>query len=254
MRANKHSMAKNKLLLLITFCFIISSQSLNAIELSVVKEEHQLSLKITDIRYPSELLSTEINSGLQSRFYSIISFKKGDEVYRRCSYSLNVTYDLWDEHYRIEKVDDYGLISLWNITDVQEVYSLLKNQEIKCPLSTMQAKNNIRITAQVFVNPVEHKRIEKIKSWINSSQGHKAKSESNVIHASENRSYSRIININGKAVKSIMKGKNTTVRPRFEKLFDKILSQYSGPSDIVSLWKSEIITKTIKRQQVNNEK
>ena len=254
MRANKHSMAKNKLLLLIKFCFIISSQSLNAIELSVVKEEHQLSLKITDIRYPSELLSTEINSGLQSRFYSIISFKKGDEVFSRCSYSLNVTYDLWDEHYRIEKIDTHGLISLWNITDVQEVYNMLKNLEIKCPLSAVQAQNNIRVTAQVFVNPVEHKRIEKIKSWINSSQGHKANSKSSVTHASEDRSYNRIINIDGKAVKSIMQGKNTTSRPRFEKLFDKILSQYSGPSDIVSLWKSTVITKTVKREQANNEK
>jgi hypothetical protein len=247
-------MAKFKSLFLITFCIISSSQALHAIELSVIKEEHQLSLEITDIGYPNELLNTEINSGLQSRFYSIISFEKGDEVFTRCSYSLNVTYDLWDEHYRIEKIDTNGLISLWNITDVQEVYSLLKNLEIKCPLSAIQAKNNIRITAQVFVNPVEHKRIEKIKSWINSSQGHKANSESNVNHASESRSYSRIINIDGKAVKSIMLGENTTTRPRFEKLFDKILSQYSGPSDIVSLWKSTIITKTIKRQQANNEK
>lgn len=254
MKVNKHSIAQYKSLCLITVYLIGTSLAADAIELSVLKETHQLSLKITDINYPNELLNKELNSGLKSHFHSIISFEKEDEVLTRCAYSLNVTYDLWDEYYRIEKVDNHGSAAILRITNIQEVYRILKNLEIKCPLSAIQTTNNLRIKAQVFVNPVEQKRIEKIKSWINTSQEHKDGSEGAMSHVNEGSHYNRIISIDGKAVKSIMHGKNTTTRPRFEKLFDKILSQYTGPSDIISLWKSKVITKKIKLQQVNNEK
>lgn len=254
MRANNYYTRNIKSTLLPLVCFLGLNLPLHAIELSVIKQKQQLAIHLTDIHYPNELLIKEVNSGLQSRFFSIITFEKAGEVFNQCSYSINVTYDLWDEHYLIEQIVDRGLVSSFVISDVKTVFNMLKNLEIQCPLKDLQPEQNMLIKAQVFVNPVEHKRIEKIKTWINSSQGHKASKESTVNHADVGSNQSTIINVDGQSVKSIIKGSTVAVRPRFEKLFDKILSQYAGPSDVVSLWKSSQASIKINLRQVKDEK
>jgi hypothetical protein len=254
MRANNYYTKNFNRWLITALFFYCFSFSLKAIELSSSQKGHELSLRVTDINYPTELLNKEVNSGLQSRFFSIITFEKAGDIFTQCSYSLSVTYDLWDEHYRIEQIENTGLASSFIMTDVNEVYNKLENLEIKCQLKGIQPDSNLIIKAQVFVNPVEHKRIEKIKSWINSSQGHNSDSGSTSSNTNVGNNHNSLINVGGNTVKSIMKDTGATARPRFEKLFDKILSQYSGPSEVISLWKSTVASKTLNLRQANNEK
>lgn len=237
---------------------IFYSIAARAIDIKVDNSSGQISAVISNINYPNEILEKELNSGLQNNISVFISFSQNHENIFRCHTSYQITYDLWDEHYLISIISNDDGLETRIIDNPNEVLLLLKRLTVNCgnALSKISSHGQYLLKARVLINPVKAKRIKKIKDWIASSQGYspdpdKIKSSQ---ATNDNVNFTTTIKVDGgRKLQPISQNNNTSARPRFEKLFDQILQQYSGPNDIASLWSSDVATTVLEIEAVNNE-
>jgi len=235
----------------------LSAFTVNAINLTIKSQPKQLTAVITDINYPQSMLKKELNSGLQSHISVYINFTQNEKNLLTCHQSFQITYDLWDEHYvvTIEKNSDIQQTKI--IKNAAEILLLLNTINVSCDEVLSKLSNNQKylLQAKVLINPVNVKRIKKIKNWIATSKGHTADSDKvDDFSTTVNKAPVQMANLNnGLNIKPTDFDSGASARPRFEKLFEQILQQYSGPNNVASLWSSKVATKLLHLESVNDE-
>ncbi|MFT5759340.1 MAG: hypothetical protein ACI9LM_004098 [Alteromonadaceae bacterium] len=253
MRANKMFGYSNNVLIYFAislYIFVIFTAS--AINLNVKNHAGQLTATITDINYPQSILKKELNSGLQNNISIFITFSQNDMNIFNCHLSFQITYDLWDENYVVIINRNSGVQVTRIINSSSEVLAFLNTIRVNC--GDKSSKNETYILqAKVLVNPVKAKRIKKIKNWIATSKGYTAGSDK-LGNTPINEEQPNNTNRNeGRNTGTMNFYSQASARPRFEKLFDKILQQYSGPNDIPSLWSSEVATLLVDLETLKDE-
>lgn len=200
------------------------------------------------------MLEKELNSGLQNNISIFIAFSQNEITVFNCHVSFQITYDLWDENYVVILNKNDNTRETKTINNTSEILTFLNTIRINC--GEIQPQNErYLLQAKVLVNPVKAKRIKKIKNWIATSQGYTADAEKvSNIAIPLNAEPAKPVNVVGGRNNAVINLTNeASARPRFEKLFDKILQQYSGPNDVASLWSSETATIFVDLGALNDE-
>jgi len=253
MRPNKmFGYSNNVLIYLALFLYIFCIFTASAINVNVKSHSGQLTAIITDINYPQSILKKELNSGLQNNISIFITINQNEMNVFNCHLSFQITYDLWDENYVVIINKNNGAQVTRIINSSSEVLAFLNTIRVNCG-DELSKNETYTLQAKVLVNPVKAKRIKKIKNWIATSKGYTVDSDK-VSNTSINDELPNNTNINeGRNMGTMNFYSQASARPRFEKLFDKILQQYSGPNDIASLWSSEVATLLVDLETLKDE-
>ncbi|WP_448565023.1 hypothetical protein [Thalassotalea ganghwensis] len=256
MRPSKVFGYSNNARIYFAFCFnLFFVFTANAIHLNVKIDSGQLTAIITDINYPQSMLEKELNSGLQNNISVSIAVNQNKKNIHNCDLSFQITYDLWDENYVVTIKKNNGLRTTKLLGSSSEILVFLNTISVNCSeVLAKITKNDVYLfQAKVLVNPVKAKRIKRIKNWIATSRGHSVDSDKNS-NTQINESPSNANLNEEQSVETMSFPSQAPARPRFEKLFDKILQQYSGPDDVAYLWSSEVATLSVNLGALNDEK
>ncbi|SFC01486.1 hypothetical protein [Pseudoalteromonas denitrificans] len=244
-------------LLLLLVLIVFMSHTSFAITVKQSVKNEQLNIKMTDINYPKSILDKELNSGLPNNISLHLSASvQGEKVF---IFTLNhqITYDLWDEIYIIKTSTSEKSSHLEVIKTASELREFISNIGMLSSNALKQLEPNVtyEINAQILVNPVNSKRIEKIQNWIATSQGYTYNSNESQHNRAPLSNESRALKV-GK-IDNISNNSSENLnaaRPRFQKLFDQILEQYMSSDEVPALWRSKIIKNDINIQNLLDEK
>ncbi len=218
---------------------VLFANTVNGIELESRISNNVLTVRVSEINYPKNIIENELNSGLPNNFNVIFSVKNNKEIRFVKNINYQVTFDLWDEVYIIQTTLD-NKTTLEEIVDEKSlVIDFINNITFENigMLAELQQDQGYQLTAQVLVNPVNTERIEKIRRWIAKSQGFSELSEHNQ-HTRSPRAISKASV--GSSASITDTGIGGSARPRFQKLFDQIMEQYMELNETPALWKSEL--------------
>lgn len=231
-------------------------QTANATELSVKLDSQALSVIVNDIDYPESLVAKELKSGLPNDINILINIRQGNTVIFATTVNYSITYDLWDEVFVIRSVKGEQPPTIERI-EQQEIERFIQSFHLTSEKAHDLLKTNLsyHLQMRVLANPVNTERINKIKAWIASSQGHKVDEEANnkALIVANTTPAAR----GGQApATGISQSTNLntigSARPRFQKLFDQILEQYITEDEIPALWSSEVITLQFSLDNLHN--
>ena len=246
----------------------IGSSTLFSAEMSIDFNNKNLSANIRNINLPVNLLLLELKSGLPNYVNLIVIVGNERESIYQYSLSLIVTYDLWDEHYMVNRFDPTGHKKV-NIKGDQELLVYLANHQLRnfVDLSKITNTKVLTLSYRILFNPVKAERIKKIKNWIRTSNGFDELDEedndsgelnSSVLASrrSTNTNSNRppITDANGNRLDFSGGTPSVSSGPRFQKLFDKILEQNMSGDSVAADWKSEVVSKTFSLTELINEK
>ncbi len=222
------------ILVLLAFSTQSKSDSKN-ISVRVAIKNNYASISISDIQFPEEILNKELESGLPNDFLFVLSVIQGDRPIAVETVNYRVIYDLWDE--------DYRLIMEPGSKSVQKIYqekqdlilelSRLKMKEIDIQLFTVNTMD-CTLNIQTIFNPVKEDRIKKIQMWVDNERG--SRQGAGTLHAAS------ADGVRGAGKSNSISRGQASRGPRFRKLFDSILEQYTQDSDTVGQWRSEVIS------------
>lgn len=240
------------------------SPNLECIELKAEANNKHLIVTVTDVKYPDDITEKELSSGLPNDITLIVSIShQGNKVFA-LSANYQITYDLWDEVYRVKITDSLGKVFNKSIGKKQQVMAFIEQLTIENEMAIAGLQDNVvyNLSAQVLVNPVKRERINKIKAWIADSQGYSYSndSESDASVVSGNPASTVHNYTPGEVNASLIINKGTAVehmrsaRPRFQKLFDQILEQYVTAGEVPALWRSQVKSTAFSLTSLLNEK
>ncbi|TQV89672.1 hypothetical protein [Aliikangiella coralliicola] len=249
--------------LLILFLSILTFHSVivSGQNIKLKLTETKLTSYLLEIEYPERLVYQELKSGLPNMIDFIIKLKDETSQISRQKFSLIITYDLWDEHYSISRLDS-GSLTQQLVKDENELKNAISNIAFadfytfgKRPSTDAQLNKEYSISIQVLFNPVRAERVKKILNWIRTSNGYDevneqseftlasrqsaaSKPPSNPVNIIAGDSHKRTVNSGG---------------PRFQKLFDKILEQQMSDDQTSAQWKSQVITQSFTLKSLARE-
>ncbi len=214
-------MRKSLLFLLMSLC----SLGVNAFQLEVMKKESGFFFALNDIEYSEALFKSEMNSGLPNdiELVLILNDRLGTVGFQKVRY--RVTYDLWDENYLCERLLA-GVTTRSTISNYHDLLAELSNLQIPNAFSQdlFVGGESYFLMAQVTLNSISEKRIERIKNWVSSNRISHSREVS-----SSGASLSGGANIRGSG------------GPTFKKLFDRILEKYMSDDKTSAQWRSEFV-------------
>ena len=198
---------------------IISFDSAAATVKPIVQHEH-LGIKISGVKYPKSL-NEELMSGLTTQLIINIELIQNNTRYKSLS-EINIKYDLWDEvfHYR-QSVN--GTISRNEKLNHRDEVTLLLSEIAVQPtikLEQLDPHSTAKIKINLYLNPVERERIEKIRKWV-----------------AKNNVPSKGTSLNGHS--GLSNNKNSQ-RNSASSMFLEIFNQYTRGENIASEWKKEL--------------
>jgi hypothetical protein len=193
-------------------------------------------VEVKGLQLPSSTMVKAITSGLPNHLSLQFALHADDTVVQRRSIDYQVTFDLWDEVFRVKISNGTNQ----RLVVFEEIKLLFK--ELSSARLTMDIPGNVQaISAQMVVNPIEVARIKRIHRWIAQSKGHEV-DEDEPLQVRDNANLQRLAPPSSVTRASNTDGLklHTVVTPRFEKLFDRLLKEYADPNDIPALWKSTV--------------
>jgi len=257
--------------ILALFWFALFPSLARGIELLPMIKNDALHISVDNINYPRNIIEQDINSGLPNNINLIISLTKNGQQRFFALVNYQITYDLWDEIYNVKISND---IYKKNITfenrDLLVKFISHLNFISEDILKKMGTTDIYQLKALVLVNPVKTERIKKIRAWIATSQGYTYEHNSDeqvLIAAARPAPVTSSVKVPVISREQV-EGKIGTIalqrrvaiadsalaRPRFQKLFDRILDQYMNPDEMPALWRSEQVSVDITQKSLINEK
>jgi hypothetical protein len=223
---------------------LLGGMALNAQAMSVTPaiNKGQLSVTVGEIQYPKTKLSKALNSGLPNNISLWLTLTHNSEQVQAIHLNHQITYDLWDEVYLVQSQSSTGVQSSHTVNSLEQLLQILSSMTLDniMPGRTIKASSGYQLKAQVIVNPVQIDRIKKIQAWIASSNGHK-KPSTVLAHKPVG------LGANASAVDFGVSATGVaSTGPRFQKLFDKILEQYTQSDEIPALWHSQPVIVDVK--------
>lgn len=242
--------------------FLAISASVRGLEITANIVEQHLKVVASSINYPERIKTKELKSGLPNNISLLVSINwQNNKIFvNRINYQI--TYDLWDEIYRVQVSDDKQIKSTKSFESNLELLDFISHFELvsKEVVSALVAGQEYQISGQVLVNPVQAERIDKIRTWIANSQGHSLDPQmqkNTLFTVTSNPGSQRDGNAGPNASNIINQGAGLervgSARPRFQKLFDKILEQYMDDGEVPALWHSPVVKKNIRLPDQGNE-
>lgn len=247
---------------LILVFFPLFATIAQCIEMSATIVSDELMVTVDDINYPYAIKDNELSSGLPNNISLILSISQQNKKIFVIKLNYQITYDLWDEIYTVRITDSVGGNSTQLFKYHGELMAYITQIKLNSSMAVTRLQDGItyQLSGQVLVNPVKTERIDKIRTWIASSQGYdidlNASKHTVVSVSSAPSAPSSSTKVDAKKI--INQGarleKIGSARPRFQKLFDKILEQYMTADKVPALWHSQIVTLDISLTSQLSEK
>jgi len=247
---------------LILASVILFASVAQSIEISARIADNKLIVIVDDIKYPNSIIDKELRSGLPNDISLILSINQQEKKIIAIRQNYQITYDLWDEIYTVKITKNTVANSTRRLKSHAELMAFINRIELNSKEAFAQLKTGMtyQLRGQVMINPVETERIDKIRAWIASSQGHaidpKAEKHAVVSLSSPSSVHSSPTNLDAKTI--INQGKMLenigSARPRFQKLFDQILEQYITSDQVPALWHSQVSTQRVNLTSLRSEK
>ena len=230
---------------------LLASGAASAIDIQPSVKGKHLHAGLSNISYPDRFITKEVNSGLPNQVTVWMTLSEGGKQLHLVNQQLQITYDLWDEVYRVQ-VNGSGQTSVQFVaTDNRALQQRLRHLQLGqlTQLVNLNPALTYRLSAQVIVNPVQTERIRKIQAWLASSKGFTPS------EASGDRQNTSLMRASVRAGGQDVTPETGGVRssgPRFKKLFDQILEQHMD-DDIPALWRSDVVVVEFQPEQLSNE-
>jgi hypothetical protein len=202
------------------------------------KHQPNSHIEVKGFELPQSVMIKALTSGLPNHISLQIALRVDGNIVKRGSIDYKVTYDLWDEVFlvHISQGPDQQHVVL---KDTTLLFNELSNTRL-----TMHVPHSVQeLSIQMVVNPIEASRIKRIHRWIAQSKGHDVdESQPEQVRSISDRQRATLSDGigSGDAYTGAYSSSPNPIKPRFEKLFDKLLKEYADPNDIPALWKSAV--------------
>jgi len=202
--------------LILSSAVLIASTSLAA-QIQPLIQNQQLGIALSDIDWPASLRKDFI-SGFENRILIRATVMTGEKPIATRDLVIVEKYDLWDELLRIRVTLAAQPYSDKTHKSVDEAIMELRNLSAQnvFPFTLFTSGQKLILRADIFVNPIERERIERVTRWV-----------------AEN-SVPRVAGI-------AANGAPLTAKPN--SLFNSIYEQYVHGAEIAAPWKAILESK-----------
>jgi hypothetical protein len=219
-------------------------------------------VKVKDFQLPIAIVKKALVSGLPNHISMQFVLSADGNPFQRESIDYAVTYDLWDEMFMVQISQGMNQRHIV-VNEMKLLLSELTNASL-----VMDIPNHTEeISVQLVINPIEAARIKRIHRWIAHSKGHEVDEQdpqqvSSISNRQQtlspatfgNRPKTSTVSSLAENTISVSSSAENVTKPRFEKLFDRLLKEYADPNDIPALWKSAVYVMSLQPRLLHHAK
>lgn len=209
--------------LLCVLCLISGAPALAA-ELRPVVNGDRVGVLIKGLALPASL-TKDLKSGLTNRILIRVTLLMDARVVDRKAVEMDVTYDLWDENFRLTVNVDHEVVHTEVIATLGAVMTIVSSPALAevfvVAAPTQEAKYTLQ--GEILLNPIEREKMDKLRKWV-------AENNTNAT-----ASGSALPDPTGLAAPL------PTASPS-DSLFNRLFEQYARGDDIAALWHITLVS------------
>ena len=204
--------------------FLISSVPTLAAELRPLVDGGRIGMLIEGLSLPTSL-EKDLKSGLTNRILIRATLLGDSRVADRKAVEIDVTYDLWDEDFRLTINVDHKVVHTAVIATIGAVMAAVRSPSVPDVFAVSAAAPEAQYTlaAEILLNPIEREKMDKLRKWV-------AENNSNVT-----------------ATHPAFPGPAGLIAPLptaspSDSLFNRLFEQYARGDDIAAFWHVTLVS------------
>lgn len=210
--------------LLCVLCLVSSVPALAA-ELVPVVNGDRVGMRIEGLSLPTSL-NKDLKSGLTNRILIRVILLADTNVVERKAVEVDVTYDLWDENFRLTVNVDHKIVHTEVIATTGAVVAAVSSPAIPDVFligpPIREAKYTLK--GEILLNPIEREKMDKLRKWV-------AENNSNATATSP--AYPDPTGLSAPL---------PTASPS-DSLFNRLFEQYARGDDIAASWHVTLVSR-----------
>jgi hypothetical protein len=203
--------------LLCVLCLILSVRALAA-ELRPVVKGDAVGVVIAGLALPASL-NKDLKSGLTNRILIRLTLLADSHVLDRKAVEMDVTYDLWDEDFRLTIDIDHKIVRDEAIARIEAVMAIVNSPALADVFNVSGPTPEVKYTLQgeVLLNPIEREKMDKLRKWV---------AENNSNATATGSAFPDPAGLTAPLA---------TASPA-DSLFNRLFAQYARGDDVAALW------------------
>jgi hypothetical protein len=209
--------------LLCVLCLILSARTLAA-ELTPLVNGNRVGILIHGLSLPASL-NKDLKSGLTNRILIRVTLLADSRVVDRKAVEVDVTYDLWDENFRLTVNLDHKVVHTEVIATIGAVLATVSSPSLPdvFVVSAATREASYTLKGEILLNPIEREKLDKLRKWVEEN------------------------NSNATATGSGLPDPTGLTAPlpttsASDPLFNRLFEQYARGDDIAAFWHMTLVS------------
>ncbi len=210
--------------LLCVLC-LIGSAITQAAELTPLINGDWIGMRLQGLSLPASL-DKDLKSGLTNRILIRATLMADSQVLGRKSVEVDVTYDLWDENFRLAVNVEHDVVHSEVIATIGAAIAAVKSPTLPdlFLVSDSNPETKYVLKGEILLNPIEREKLDKLRKWV---------AENN---SSATTTGPVLPDLTG--VPAPLPGTAPS-----DSLFNRIFEQYARGDDIAASWQMTLVSK-----------
>ncbi len=146
---------------------LIGSTITQAAELTPLVNGNRIGMRVQELTLPASL-DKDLKSGLTNRILIRATLLADSQVLGRKAVEVDVTYDLWDENFRLTVNVDHEVVHTEVIATIGAAIAAVKSPALPdlFLVSTSTQETKYVLKGEILLNPIEREKLDKLRKWV----------------------------------------------------------------------------------------